>query len=140
MISAPVSTTATVVPAPRVFAHASGASMSASGVPTVQIVWPCFQALLVAELRVVGRGRDRQVRLRVEDVRVGVERVERLVERRPRAATTSSVSASVSGLVERDVGVGAHGEPLRPVQAGDALDDDRVVGRARRQREGGRER
>ena len=40
MSSIPVSTTATVAPAPRVIAQASGASMSASGVPAVKIVCP----------------------------------------------------------------------------------------------------
>ena len=40
VLSTPVSTTATTAPAPFVFAHASGASMSASAVPKVHSIWP----------------------------------------------------------------------------------------------------
>jgi len=42
--SAPVSTTATVTPAPRVTVHASGASMSASSVPCSQLRGPVFSS------------------------------------------------------------------------------------------------
>ena len=84
----------------------------------------------LAEVRVVGLQAHRHVRLGVDDVGVGVQRRERVLDVAVAGDDDLGVGQREHAR-ERDVGVRAHRETLVAVQAGCALDDDRVGGDAR---------
>jgi hypothetical protein len=90
------------------------------------------QAPQVPELRVVGLQAHLDVALGVEDVRIGVERRERLVHFAGGRDHDLGVGQG-QRLVERHAGVLADVEALLAVEPGHALDDDVL------RRSGGRE-